>query len=108
MKKWKVLFFTTLFVLFTSNLFWLYVVIEQGVSYTYLNQSYQDTNHTIDHLSKLIVKGSAQYSQSDILHLLRQTEPNMLISESDNTITTEFATFTFNNNQLIAIKQSQF
>ncbi len=42
-----------LFVLFVSNLFWLYTVLDQGVSYTYLEASMESSDKEREQLFKI-------------------------------------------------------
>lgn len=102
--KWKLSFFVSLVFLITSNLFWLYVVIDQGISYSYLYNENNYTKSSIKALGELIVKGSEKYTQKDILHLLRQANTDDFIVEEDNKIITGFSTFTFKNGKLISVE----
>ncbi len=102
MKKWKIAFFTTLFVLVASNLFWLYTSFDQAISYSYLHDSLDGANSSKAELGKLLVQGSKlqKYTQSDILHFLRQSNPDAFIVQEGNTIITEHVKFTFTNGKL--------
>ncbi len=103
MNKWKVTFFIILIALILSNGFWLYTTIDLGVSYTYQQASLDDVEEANKFLGELIVKGSKEYKQKDILYLLRQSYPNAFIVEEDNFIKINNVTFEFKNNTLIGV-----
>ena len=100
MKKWKVSFFVTLTLLIFSNLFWLYSAIDTGVTYTYQQVSLDDLRDAHSFLGKLVVKGGKEYSQKDILHLIRQSYPDAFIVEEGNKIVVNNVTFTFEDGKL--------
>jgi len=100
MNKWKVSFFATLTLLVGSNLFWLYTAIDAGVTYTYQQVSLDDLSDAHSFLGELVVKGGKEYSQKDILHLVRQSYPNAFIVEEDNKIMVNKVTFTFEGGKL--------
>ncbi|NOU49050.1 hypothetical protein HG263_00605 [Pseudoalteromonas sp. JBTF-M23] len=102
--KWKISFFVSILLLISSNLYWLIALIDQGVTNTYLSYEYDDANKSIKSLGELIVKGAAEYNQKDILHLLRQANPDSFIVEEENVIITEFARFTFDNGKLVNVQ----
>jgi hypothetical protein len=100
MNKWKVSFFATLTLLIFSNLFWLYSAIDAGVTYTYQRVSLDDLSDAHSFLGELVVKGGKEYSQKDILHLVRQSYPNAFIVEEGNKIVVNNVTFTFEGGKL--------
>ena len=102
--KWKLSFFISLVFLVLSNIFWFYAVIDQAISYSYLSGSNDYANRSINSLGELIVKGADKYSQKDILHLLRQANPDEFIVVEDNVIITEYSRFTFENGKLTSVK----
>ena len=102
--KWKLSFFISLVFLILSNLFWFYAVVDQAISYSYLSDSNDYANKSIKSLGELIVKGADKYSQKDILHLLRQANPDEFIVVEDNVITTEYSKFTFENGKLTSVE----
>ncbi|WP_144395630.1 Imm58 family immunity protein [Pleionea sediminis] len=101
--KWKMSFFVSILLLISSNLYWLIALIDQGVTNTYLSYEYDEANKSIKSLGELIVKGASEYNQKDILHLLRQANPDSFIVEEENVIITEFASFTFENGKLVNV-----
>jgi hypothetical protein len=102
--RWKVL--TVLFGslwLITLAVF-AYSLIDQGVSYTYLKQSYSDLKSSNEFLGKTIVESAKDYSQADILHLLRQSNRDSFIVEEEGKIILENTTFYFENGELTRVK----
>ena len=103
MNKWKASFFFCLAVLIVSNLFWLYVVFDSGVTQTYQQVTIDDQNEIINALGDLIVEGEKEYNKKDILYLLRKTKPDALIVEEENKIYYEKVQFIFENDRLIEV-----
>lgn len=104
MNKWKWAFFICLAVLLLSGLFFVYSAIDQSVSYTYLEVSYDDQVAANKVLGNLIVQGGKEYSQKDFLHLLRQAYPQEFIVEEGNMIIMGHNQFKFENDRLISAK----
>jgi hypothetical protein len=77
------------------------------VTQTYQQDSLDEQKHIINSLGELIVKGSEGYTQKDILHLLRQSNPKAFIVEEDNKILYEGAVFIFDDNRLISVSNRQ-
>jgi len=104
MNKWKWAFFVCLSVLVLSGLFFIYSAIDQGVSYTYLEVSYDYQVAANKVLGNLIVQGGKEYSQKDFLHLLRQAYPKEFIVEKENMIIMGHNQFKFENDRLVSAK----
>ncbi|MCI5115952.1 MAG: hypothetical protein D3921_06785 [Candidatus Electrothrix sp. AW1] len=104
MNKWKSAFWVCFVLLIFTNLFWGYSVINQAVSYSYLEVSFYEQKRANKVLGNLIVLGGKQFSQKDFLHLLRQAYPDEFIVEKDNRITMFPNTFEFENNRLSEVK----
>jgi hypothetical protein len=102
--KWKIAFLITVPILLVSNIFFIYMVIDTGISYSYLQDSFKHHSQSESALGKLIVEGSKNYSQKDILHLLRQAKPEEFIVEEDNKIFYSGNTFIFENDRLVKIQ----
>jgi hypothetical protein len=100
MNKWKIAFFFSLPLIFLSVLFSLFLLLDNGTAYTYLEVSYNDQVEANEVLGNLIVKGGQQYSQKDFLHLLRQEYPESFIVEEGNLIKMGTNVFEFQNNKL--------
>jgi len=104
MNKWKIAFFASFVLLLGSNVFWFYIVVDQAVSYSYLHDSNEYALESKGELGDLIVKGASKYDQKDILHLLRQADPESFIVEEGDKIVTGYATFNFKNGRLVSVQ----
>ncbi len=51
---WKKLFWISLVLLVSTNICWMYQLLDSGVSITYLRESYDDQEQDIDVMRKLI------------------------------------------------------
>jgi len=100
MNKWKISFFVALLLLIASNIFWLFSAVDAGITYTYQQVSLDDLGEAHKFLGELVVKEGNQYSQKDILHLVRQADKDAFIVEEHNKIMVNGITFTFENNKL--------
>ena len=104
MKKWKWSFFVTLVLLVATNIFWLYSIIDAGVTYTYQQVSYDEKSKAVIILGELIIKGGQKYTKKDILYILRQAYKDAFIVEEENLINIEGVQFIFREGRLSEIK----
>ncbi len=104
MNKWKIAFFVATLVAITSNMYWFMQVVDGANSYSYLNDSYEEETRRFKALGKLMVKGSADYSQADLLHLLRRAHTDAFIVEEQDKVFFEGIEFMFVGNELVEIK----
>lgn len=104
MNKWKVAFFVVLFLGLTSNAFLFYALVDSGISYSYLLDSHTSESRRFDALGKLVVAGSDDYTQADVLHLLRQSKEDAFIVEEGNMIHFEGVKFVFESGRLTNIE----
>ena len=104
MNWWKVGFFSTIFVCVLTNIYWVYSLIDIGISYGYLQDSYDERSRNVSDLGKLIVDNSTQYSKQDILHLLRQSKPDAFIIDEGDTIVFEGIHFNFSEGKLAEVR----
>lgn len=100
MNKWKVAFFACLVFLFVSNITLLYGILDQGVTLTYMQDSCDSVSRGNEVLGNIIVKRGQEYTQADILHLLRQEYPDAFIVEKGERISMHDVSFCFENNRL--------
>lgn len=104
MNKWKVAFFVVLILGLASNGYWFYVLVDGGISYSYLHDSYEDETRRFSVLGDLVVAGADDYSQADILHLLRQVNKNAFIVEEGNILHFEGVSFVFEGDKLAKVE----
>lgn len=104
MNKWKVAFFFTLPFFLLSMLCVLYLLINNGTSYTYLKVSYDDQVAANKVLARMVVKAHTNHSQQDLLYILRSQHPDGFIVEEGNTLIMDNLVFEFNNDRLDQIR----
>ena len=104
MKSWKTAFFLCVLLLIASNIFWLYVVLDQSISYTYLGVSYDEQKQANEELGRLIVGGARSYSKKDLVHLLRLSKPDAFIVEEEDLVVYEGIYFRFSEDKLISVE----
>ena len=104
MHRWKIAFFVVLLVALASNAYWFIRVVDGSISYSYLNDSYVAESGRFEALSKLVVAGSAEYSQADFLHLLRQSNRGAFIVEDEDRVVFEGIEFVFLNDSLTEVR----
>ena len=104
MNKWKISFFVCLFLLVISSTILIYNTIDLGISYTYLEVSYDDQIEANKVLGNLIVQGGKEYTQKDLLHLLRLEYPDAFIVEEEQKILMGPNSFEFENNKLVRVR----
>lgn len=105
MNKWKLAFIIAIVLLIGTNLFWLYNTVDNAITIDYHRVEMGYQKKTIDALGSLIVQGSKQYKQKDILHLIRQADPEAFIVEEDSSIHYEGANFQFEDGQLVSVSR---
>ncbi len=104
MNRWKTAFLVALIVAVASNVYWFVQLVDEAVSYSYLNDSFRDETNRFTALGELVVAGSSEYTQADILHLLRQADPDAFIVEERNRIHFKGIDFVFEEGSLVAVR----
>ena len=104
MNRWKVAFFLSVTALVLSSGFWMYVLFDASVSYSYLHNSYDEQTRKVETLGNLIVAGSADYTKADIVHLLRQADPDGFIVEEEGRVIYAGLRFTFVEDRLTDVR----
>ena len=104
MNKWKASFFVALISLVITNIFWIIIIVNQGISYSYLKDSYDYETKGNHILQKLILEDVTAYTQKDILSILKKQNPNAFIKIDDNKIYIENMIFEFKDEKLISVK----
>jgi hypothetical protein len=104
MNRWKLSFFITLIALVVTNSFWLYKVIDAGVTYTYQQVSLDEKTKAVKLLGALLVKDGQKYTKKDVLYILRQLNKDAFIVEEENLINIDGVKFIFINDKLSEVK----
>ena len=104
MNKWKVAFFVALLAGLVSNAYLFYCLLDSGISYSYLYDSYNDETRRFDALGDWVIAGADEYSKADILHLLRQADKEAFIVEEDNLIHYKGVNFVFESDKLSSVE----
>jgi len=104
MNKWKLSFFIVLPLLIITNIFWLYLVIDVGITRTYQQVSLEEKSKALAILSSLVIKSGQQYKKKDILHMLRRLNKDAFIVEEENLIEVDGVKFIFENGTLSEIQ----
>lgn len=103
MNRWKIAFFAAFLTILASNAYWYAQIIDVSISYHYLESSYDAQIRRFEALGELVVAGSAEYTQADILHLLRQAQPDANIFEEANKIVFNGIEFSFADGELVEV-----
>ena len=104
MNRWKIAFVIVLLAALGSNAYWIAVFVDEATSYSYMMDSLREEADKFTALGDLVLAGTSEYSQADILHLLRQANPNAFIVEEENRIHFEGIEFSFENDRLVAVR----
>ena len=73
MKLWIISSITFFALLIFSNLWWFYVLLDSGVSYTYLKQSYEEHKEAMEQSMALLpVVAKPRYSREEVLAAARE------------------------------------
>ena len=104
MNKWKVAFFVVLPISLASNAYLFYHLVDSGISYGYLHESYDEESRRFNVLGELVIAGSDDYSKADILHLLRQSKKDAFIVEEGNAVYFDGVKFVFESDRLASVE----
>ena len=104
MNRWKIAFFSAVAALVLSTGYFLFWLVDAGISYSYLTDSYNEQVTKVEKLGDLVVQGSVDYTRADILHLLRQSDPDGFIVEEGDRIHYSGITFTFTDDRLTDVQ----
>ncbi len=98
MNKWKIAFFTCLTLFITLFVCSAYMIIDQGVSYTYLSDTLSRKDQDLKLLADIYPKNT---SKKDLVFLLRQARPDDVIVDKDNLVHIDDISFEFSDNDTI-------
>ena len=79
------------------------IVIDNGITHTYQQVSFDEKSRAVKLLGDLIVKEGQKYTKKDILYMLRQRNKESFIVEKENVISIDSVKFIFKNDKLINI-----
>ncbi|OAJ93142.1 hypothetical protein [Vibrio bivalvicida] len=105
MYTWKTAFFTCLVLMMGSTLYLGFALIDAGISYTYQQESLKTAIKSNEVLSRVVLASSKAYTQEDLLHLLREIDPNAFIVQEKDQLIIGDITFKFENNVLVEVVQ---
>jgi hypothetical protein len=100
MNKWKLAFWICLILLLLVSAFSLYSVIDQGVTITYMRDSYEDTETDLNTLSKIL--NETTITKPQIKSLLERS--NSYNEYSPDTVSLERVELIFDNDTLRKIR----
>jgi len=101
--KWKVAFFFSFILFLISSFLLVFLALDNGTSYTYLKVSLDEQVSSNKVLGNLIVKGGQEYTQKDLLHLLRLEYPKEFIVEEGDIIKMNANSFEFHQGKLVKV-----
>ena len=104
MNQWKVAFFVVLAFGLASNGYLMYLLVDGGISYSYLQDSYAAESKRFKALGELVVAGSGDYTKRDALHLLRQANRDAFIVEENDLVHYEGISFVFERDRLAKVE----
>lgn len=98
MNKWKIAFWCCLTILILVTGFFLYTVIDQGVTLTYQKEGYADTENDLEQIMKIINK--TDFSKSQIETELKDHKLYKFMDFQSDTIVLDRVLLIFDNNKL--------
>jgi predicted metal-dependent TIM-barrel fold hydrolase len=99
---WKRAFYAALVLLAASNLGWMYVVVDHGVTDTYQEVVDQETRAGLGVMKRLVPR-AAPLTRADVLTLLRQTNPDAFIVNTDTSVILGGLHFEFEQERLVRV-----
>lgn len=93
MNRWKLAFWIVVPILTASLLITVYMVIDNGITITYMRVGYEDTVRSYEALAEVFPKNQ---TKKDIVFVLRKSNPNMFIAEEKTLVRSEAGIFYFN------------
>lgn len=101
--KWKSVFWICFVILILTNLFWFYQVIDQGVTITYMQKGYSDTENDLETLVKII--NSTDLTKQEIKTELENHRLNEFMDFTTDTVRLEKVQLIFENNKLKKVEK---
>ena len=104
MNKWKISFWVCFATLIFVSVSMLYLIIDQGVSLTYIKEGYSDTEEDLSSLTKII--NETDLSKEQIRASLTGRKDFELLDFKSDSVSLNRITLSFKNNKLDKIKKS--
>ncbi len=101
MNRWKIAFFVSLTLLVLVTAFSIYAIIDQSVTITYMNESYDDTDNDLNNLSKII--NQTNFTKREIKNLLKQHKLFEYMNFAKDTISLDRVNLIFKDDKLFKI-----
>jgi predicted metal-dependent TIM-barrel fold hydrolase len=102
MMSWKHAFFAAVALVIASNLAWLYVMVDHGVTDTYTEVSRQEMAADLSMMKRLL-PDAARLTRQDIVALLRETDPDALIVDDSAGVSVGGLRFEFERGRLARV-----
>jgi hypothetical protein len=102
--SWKRGFFVLLAVLIASNLAWLYAALDFGVTASYAAVSHQEDRADLAVLRRMLPEARGM-RRSDVLALLRRTNPGALIVDDSAGVSIGGLRFQFTADRLTYVSE---
>lgn len=100
--NWKRAFSAAAVLLAVSNLGWMYVVVDHGVTDMYAQVVSEETDADLALMHRLVPR-AAPLTRAEVLTLLRQTNPDALIVDHGNEVTIGGLRFSFEQERLVQV-----
>lgn len=101
--KWKLAFWISLVALIATNSLWFYQVIDQGVTITYMQEGYSNTENDLETILGLI--NSTDLTKKEIKTKLENHRLYDFMNFETDTIGLERVILIFDNNKVKAIEK---
>ena len=83
-----------------------YLVLDQGVTITYMQVGYRDTKSDLELLTRVVPELHRGSSKPDVLAILRELEPDALIVERGDTLGVQGLEFQFDSSgNLVSVER---
>lgn len=101
--NFKVMFFIALGIIVITNLLWLYIFIDQSVTYDYTLQTTKGLRKDINLMRTLVIDFDGTNDKERIIEILKKKHSDLLKIEEDGTLFVENIGLRFENNKLAEI-----
>ena len=99
----KTLSFIFLAIIISTNLFWLYIFVDQSVSYDHLQREITYLREDRDLMRNLMMDFNGSISMVEVRTILKNNYSNQIIKEENGSLFVDDIGFKFKNNKLTGI-----